>query len=103
MYLRWLSERVLVESPFVAFAATQSLTAAALRLSAGEMVRVRQVSKAAIERLNWLAEEEDIARELSAEARKHQLETAVSIGELRTTKAGSIIAPMKPTSSWLRY
>jgi hypothetical protein len=93
-YLRWLSERITVEPPQVAFVSAQALTAAALRLSRDHLERVRAAAQSAGDRLDGLAELDDQAAVgFDPAARKRQLQSALSLVEIRTRKGKSLLPP----------
>jgi hypothetical protein len=96
IYLRWLSERVSVEEPLVGYVATQGLTAAAIRIPASDVTRVRAASVAAVDRLDSLVESDDeVVPGIDSAARKRQLDLALSIGEIRSRKGKSIMTPQE--------
>jgi hypothetical protein len=93
LYLRWLSERVIVEKPFAGFTAAQALTAAALRFPAEQVARLRPAVDHAAEALDGLVESDnentggfDIA------ARSRQLQLAASMLDMRSRK-WSVLTP----------
>lgn len=87
IYLRWLSERVMVEKPFAGFTAAQALTAAALRSPPADIARVRPALNAAAEALDGLVElENETAQGFDIAARKRQLQLAMSLLEMRSRK-----------------
>jgi len=100
-YLRWLSERITVEQPLIGYVAAQALVLAALRLTPGELTRVRACTKDAIDRLDGLVESNDrVDAGYDIAARKRLLQTAVSLVDMRA-KVGKVGLPPAQLDAFL--
>lgn len=86
-YLRWLSERVMVEKPFAGFTAAQALAAATLKLPTDEVARLRSALNETAVGLDGLVEtEDDEPAGFDIAARKRQLQLAISLLDMRSRK-----------------
>lgn len=88
-YLRWLSERVTVESAFVAYMAARALAANALNLDAQYLERLRAAVIGAAHRLDTVVEIDSEAR-FDASARKQQLQAAEALVDMRSRAASGL-------------
>jgi hypothetical protein len=85
-YLRWVSERVIVEPPITAFVAAQALVVAAVQLEAKDLARVKAVARLAAARLDGMIQDPDdptIAR-LGLAVRKRELLNAIAVVDTRS-------------------
>ncbi|CAN5543625.1 hypothetical protein BH10PLA2_BH10PLA2_27170 [soil metagenome] len=88
-YLRWLSERVIVEQPLLGFVAGQAMITAARNLERKLLSRVRAAAQWAEDCLKQQESEASDVEEYEARNRLEQLNTAQKMIARRTGKAGS--------------
>lgn len=93
-YLRWLSERVAVEKPLIGFMAAQALITAGFWLDRNDLNRISKAISTAIDLLDGLADtDEQPAAGFDIVARKRQLQTALSLVEVRSRNGRSVLPP----------
>ncbi len=92
-YLRWLSERVTVEPPFISFMAGKALTTATLKLSNDDLHRAIVAAKNASDLLDGLVDVDDQpAAGFELAARKEQVRAALTLADMRSKKGRFLIA-----------
>jgi hypothetical protein len=94
-YLRWLGERVVVESPHPGFLGAQALVTAALRSPRPALPRLLKIVTAAKDRLDRLAKDdkEELASVYNVSARKDTLALAETLIEMRTVERENGMKP----------
>jgi hypothetical protein len=92
-FLRWLSERVTVESPEIAYAAVQALIAAALRLPKERLKEVQDQVRGAIDRLDSLVDDEDSSPLFDIAVRKREFRVADDLISMRTRARPGTLKP----------
>ena len=93
-FLRWLSERLVVESPFIAFMAAKALTTAMLRLSGQDLQRAISAAQNAEDLLDGLVDADDATTAgFGLAARTEQVRSALTLADMRTKVGKFLLAP----------
>ena len=91
-YLRWLSERVIVEEAVVGLLAVKALLIAALRLGVDDLRRVRAAAQRASDLLDGMAEDEESPTD-EINLKKREMLDVTTLVSMRTIKKKASMAP----------